>query len=116
MTSYEWLAGLKVGDRIAVRRKYGMGHDVAVVSHVTPTQVHTRHLKFRRKDGRSIGGSTWDSQSITQVTEEILARATAENDAAILMSIAQGKTKAPHAILRAMVEVYEAYSETNSER
>lgn len=39
MTERDWLAGLKVGDRVATTRHGGCGYSLFRVTRVTPTQI-----------------------------------------------------------------------------
>lgn len=66
----EWLAGLKVGDEVAVPRRWD-GYSIYTVIHATPTQIHAGYGKYRRKDGYEMGASRYGR--IEPVTDEIRA-------------------------------------------
>ena len=67
-----WLAALKAGDTVAI--PYGFcDHQLAKVTHTTTTQVHIGSTKYRRKDGRVIGGDCWSRNYIAEPTDEIIA-------------------------------------------
>jgi hypothetical protein len=73
MQTVDWLSSLKVGDSVVVERGYVYtALSLETVTHATATQVHVGRLKFRRADGRSIGGGTYDRIAITQPTPERL--------------------------------------------
>lgn len=80
MTYYEahkaWLESLKAGDEVAVR--YGpYGCRFATVERVTATQILVESDRFRRADGRQIGGSTWQTRRLEmpeRAREEIAER------------------------------------------
>ncbi len=53
----DWLASIKPGDRVLTTRGYGRGYDSTMVAKVTATQlVLDGGSRYRRKDGRSVGG------------------------------------------------------------
>lgn len=68
MTDSEWLAGLKVGDEVAVPRRWD-GYDVYPVRHATKTRITAGYSTYRRKDGWEVGANRYGR--ITPVTDEI---------------------------------------------
>jgi hypothetical protein len=87
-----WLDGLKVGDAV-------------VIGHWSPTRqrrevVHVQRVlkasvdvgpayRFRRSDGRSVGGSAWHPGTIEEATPELVAEVRAENERERLMTNVQ---------------------------
>jgi hypothetical protein len=69
-----WLAGLKVGDPVYVRRSGGGGKRPASpgkVTRVTATQIILEPgSKFRRRDGSSYSDDSWSWMRLEQPTEE----------------------------------------------
>ena len=77
-----WLASLKVGDVVAVRR-HRSAYAARHVEKITPKQVKlSDNVTFRISDGREIGGSTdpWSGRLyIYQMTDDILASIALDN-------------------------------------
>lgn len=65
MTEREWLDGLKAGDDVYLAER------IHTVSHATNTQVVVAGYKFRRRDGRQIGGDGWHRLWLEQPTDEL---------------------------------------------
>jgi hypothetical protein len=68
-----WLAALKVGDEVALRM-YRRVPRIAKITHTTATQVHAEGVRFRRKDGREVGGGsyTWELHPVTDAHREAI--------------------------------------------
>ena len=78
--SDEWLQKLKVGDEVYVSQKYSAAPIKETVSRITDTQIilsqknfagNLVEQKFRKKDGRLLGGGVWDIQFLLQPTPEL---------------------------------------------
>lgn len=62
------LKDLKEGDKVIV---YGRWNDcIKVIEKVTKTHIIVNGIKYRREDGRKIGGSVWNGSHIDVCTEE----------------------------------------------
>jgi hypothetical protein len=76
MSGYEWLASVKAGDDVVVRRGWGHGtYSLVPVARVTDTQIvtteHGRERRYRRRDGALIGNtSKWERWALEPATEE----------------------------------------------
>lgn len=73
----QWRMSLKVGDEVVLRRGYHDTGSIVPVERVTETQiVINEHVRFRREDGRRVGGSheRFYTLSIEQPTDEAKAR------------------------------------------
>ncbi len=69
-----WLASIKPGDRVLTTRGYGRLYDSAKVAKVTDTQfILDGGCRYRRKDGRAVGGDGWTITHMVQPTAERLA-------------------------------------------
>lgn len=109
MTERDWLAGLKVGDRVATTRHGGCGYALFRVTRVTPTQIVVGGQRYNRKTGGQVGAGGW-GRSLIEPTEKI--RAACRRDA-LLSKLAQFDYRAlPTATLE---ELY-AITTRNAER
>lgn len=81
MTSYEesqrlhaeWLASLKPKDRAAIPARWSDGCQVLTVERVTATQIVMEGgERFRRGDGRSFTGDSWNRAWLKPITPELL--------------------------------------------
>lgn len=71
-TDADWLAGLRVGDEVAVVARKG-DRRTCRISRVTPALIVIGRSRFRRADGRIHGGKTWRNvASLQPVTREPL--------------------------------------------
>lgn len=103
----------KVGDLLINEFGYGPGsRRVVKVMHTTPTQVFAGGRKYRRKDGRAVGGTDrWSSDSVRlpkkgELTE--LARmAKASKIAAAIRDMKDGEAAATFGDL--LDEVYQRF-------
>lgn len=69
MENDTWLAELKVGDKVIVNTSFTERIDT--VTKITPTQIHIgEYTKFRKKDGKSIGSSTWNHSWLREYNSE----------------------------------------------
>jgi ribosomal protein L24 len=68
--SDEWLDALRVGDTVVVLNGYGRGRWLGKVERVTPKFVDVEGSRYRKRDGREHGGSTWHSRAIAEATPE----------------------------------------------
>lgn len=67
----EWLEGIKANDKVIMSRGHGAGtSSVCKVDRVTKTQIVIGSDRFRRKDGRRVGGDGWFSVRIEECTSE----------------------------------------------
>jgi hypothetical protein len=66
----ESFESVQVGDEIYFYGRWNTGGRIAKVSHVTPTTFCVGSLKFRKKDGREIGGSRWNVERPHICTDE----------------------------------------------
>lgn len=69
MNNTEWLESLTVGDEVAVNS--GGRYLIEKVTKVTRTQIVTTYGRFRKSDGRYVGGSIWRITIIQPVTDTI---------------------------------------------
>jgi hypothetical protein len=71
----EWLDGLKEGDEVVLVSHHARRR-IARVARVTKTQivVGAVGMKFRRQDGRMVGGDAWTRSRISKPTPELRAR------------------------------------------
>jgi len=74
-----WRDGLSAGDEIAVRGNHSLS--ILEVTRTTRTQVvagsrngvgQAYETKWRRNDGREVGGSAWFGSRITQATGDVI--------------------------------------------
>lgn len=76
MTEREWLDGLKAGDEVNLRGSFERVGCIASVERVTATQIVLagRGGRYRRKNGRLVGGTGWGVPSIHEATPEVRAK------------------------------------------
>ena len=71
-----WLEQLKPGDAVIVDRGR-QGQDIEHVSRLTATQIILRvgqgESRYRKKDGKSLGASTWSINYLCEPTDMALA-------------------------------------------
>lgn len=93
----EWMASLKAGDKVAIKRNSGWS--IQTVKRLTATLVVVKDTyRFKRKDGYLLGGSAWDFTRIEPLSQEVHDAAERDKLAAWL-----GYLKKPSlAVLRAM--------------
>lgn len=69
----DWLAALKVGDRVCYRQNSGWSsasYEILVIERLTATQAAcSRGVRFRLKDGHVVGV---DYRSVEPITDEVL--------------------------------------------
>ena len=69
-----WLQNLQPGDSVIVSPGATYTPDyVATVTRATATQIHIGHAKFRRMDGRQIGGGKWYSADLREPAPDAVA-------------------------------------------
>jgi len=69
MSSKDFLANLKVGDKVIVTERFDDA--IRVITRLTKTQIIVgQSAKFWKKDGRLVGCNDWSSNYIEEVTEE----------------------------------------------
>ncbi len=72
MNYTEWLANLKVGDKVAISNRYGYKSEI--VARLTKTQVVLENgVKFNRESCRRIGDDAWTFVYLVPLTAEIRA-------------------------------------------
>ena len=59
------LENVQVGDTLIWNGRYIADSRIVKVTRLTKTQVIVGLDKFRKSDGRSVGGSAWDTISVT---------------------------------------------------
>lgn len=91
MDNTEWLAGLKVGDEVAIPNGF-YAPLIRKVSHVTATQVVVGGVRFNRKDGWERGSSRRRSR-ISEVTAEIIEERSRYRNIRLISSIAGSPRK-----------------------
>lgn len=64
----EALENLKAGDSVILHRTYDAV--IARVVRTTKTQIEVNGHKYRKSDGRMVGGSGWSTSCIQPYTEE----------------------------------------------
>ena len=88
----QWLETLKPGDTV-IRSVSGMGRHstVEVVERLTKTQIILKgiSIKYRRKNGWSIGGSQWNTSALVEATPERIERVTGEQERRRLLGALQ---------------------------
>ena len=114
MNSKEWLDGLKAGDEVIVTNR--SARFVAKVQRRTATQIivvtgnnlegKEIATRFRAIDGLTVGGSIWDTESISEPTPEARDSIVFHKYGAAIQS-ALGKIKVP-ATLEKRIELYNA--------
>lgn len=73
MSKKEWLDSLKYGDEVVVSSGY-QGKSLGRVSRTTDTQIVLESgSRFRKKDGRPVGGDQWSILTLTQPTDALRA-------------------------------------------
>ena len=71
----KWLQNLKAGDRVFRTEKYSRPDSPQTISRVTSNSIflritNTYEERYRKSDGRSVGGSVWDTQWLRPCTPE----------------------------------------------
>lgn len=69
----DWLQNLKVGDKVFRTEKYSQPDTPQIISRITPSSIFLRitdtyEERYRKSDGRSVGGSAWDTQWLRPCT------------------------------------------------
>jgi len=82
-----WLQNLKPGDSVIVSPGATYTPDyVAMVTRTTATQIHIGNVKFRRTNGREVGGDRWHSADLREPTPDALAAVRLREHKARLLS------------------------------
>lgn len=66
-----WLASLKVGAEVSFQQRYTALPGLARISGETPKFWVVGNAKYRKDNGRSLGGGMWDRSEISEPTDKI---------------------------------------------
>ena len=69
----EWLQNLKPGDRVIIDGRFA-NLTASEVERVTATKIITTGGRFRKLDGFSVGGSTWERSFLREPNQELLGQ------------------------------------------
>jgi len=107
-TRRSWLSSLAPGDSLALRRRYGFGHDVLVVERITKTLiVTTTGERLNREVGRTVGVEDYATRFADPVTPEIAERVEVERNLHTLRQLSDEKIKVSPETLRRMIAAFE---------
>jgi hypothetical protein len=78
---HKWLEDVKVGDEVFASYGGGWSRQLTLrkVERVTPTQIVVSGTRYRRKDGRVVGASTWTREWLQEATPELKAEVREEH-------------------------------------
>lgn len=60
----------KVGDQLFIRYNFGHADRLATVTRLTQHRICFEDEQFYKKDGRSVGGGSWDRRFLKRITPE----------------------------------------------